>query len=255
MQKSLIVALDFAGREEVSGFLKHFDDEKLYVKVGMELFYQEGPRVVEALIAKGHDVFLDLKLHDIPHTVYQAMKGLGKLGVTMTNLHAAGGKEMMKAGLEGLMEGAAVVGSYGSVKGADGDDGDGACRPSLIAVTQLTSMSEERMRADLLIEGKLNDVVLHYARNAFECGLDGVVCSSLEASRLRDAFGAEFKKVTPGIRMKEDSVDDQIRVVTPLEARRFGATEIVVGRSITRAADPRKAYEAILQQWQGVEIG
>ncbi|MCG1020583.1 orotidine-5'-phosphate decarboxylase [Sutcliffiella horikoshii] len=237
MQKSLIVALDFAGREEVSRFLANFGDEKLYVKVGMELFYQEGPRVVETLVADGHDVFLDLKLHDIPHTVYQAMKGLGKLGVTMTNLHAAGGKEMMKAGLEGLMEGAA------------------GRRPNLIAVTQLTSMTEKRMQEDLMIAGQLNEVVLHYATNAFESGLDGVVCSSLEATMLRNALGEEFKKVTPGIRMKEDSVDDQKRVVTPLEARKFGATEIVVGRSITRAANPRKAYEAILQQWQGVEIG
>ncbi|UAL49108.1 orotidine-5'-phosphate decarboxylase [Sutcliffiella horikoshii] len=237
MQKSLIVALDFPGREEVLGFLSNFGDEKLYVKVGMELFYQEGPRIVEYLVAEGHDVFLDLKLHDIPHTVYQAMKGLGKLGVSMTNLHAAGGKEMMKTGLEGLMEGA------------------GGRRPNLIAVTQLTSMTEERMQDDLMISAPLNEVVLHYARNAYESGLDGVVCSSLEATMLRDALGAEFKKVTPGIRLKEDSVDDQKRVVTPLEARKFGATEIVVGRSITRAADPRKAYEAILQQWQGVEIG
>lgn len=237
MQKSLIVALDFPGREEVSRFLGHFGaDEKLYVKVGMELFYQEGPRIVEYLVAEGHDVFLDLKLHDIPHTVYQAMKGLGKLGVTMTNLHAAGGKEMMRAGLEGLMEGA------------------GARRPSLIAVTQLTSMSEDRMNKDLMVPGKIDEVVLHYARNAHDCGLDGVVCSSLEASMLRDALGADFKKVTPGIRMKEDSVDDQKRVVTPLEARNFGATEIVVGRSITRASYPRQAYDAILQQWQGVEI-
>ncbi|KMJ58573.1 orotidine 5'-phosphate decarboxylase [Bacillus sp. LL01] len=254
MQKSLIVALDFPGRVEVSGFLRHFGAEKLYVKVGMELFYQEGPRIVESLIAEGHDVFLDLKLHDIPHTVYKAMKGLGKLGVKMTNLHAAGGKEMMKAGLEGLLEGASVVGS-----GLNGIGGSGgSCRvggPSLIAVTQLTSMSEERMRKDLMIDGKLDDVVLHYASNAFECDLDGVVCSSLEASMLRDAFGAEFKKVTPGIRMKDDSLDDQKRVVTPMEARRFGATEIVVGRSITKAANPQRAYETILQQWQGVEIG
>jgi len=237
MQKSLIVALDFPGREEVSKFLTHFGEEKLYVKVGMELYYQEGPRIVEYLVAEGHDVFLDLKLHDIPHTVYQAMKGLGKLGVTMTNLHAAGGKEMMKAGLEGLMGGA------------------GGRRPNLIAVTQLTSMTESRMQEDLMIRAKLNEVVLHYARNAFESGLDGVVCSSLEATMLRNALGAEFKKVTPGIRLKEDSVDDQKRVVTPLEAREFGATDIVVGRSITRAVNPRKAYETILQQWQGVEIG
>ncbi|MGD6871654.1 orotidine-5'-phosphate decarboxylase [Sutcliffiella horikoshii] len=237
MQKSLIVALDFPGREEVTGFLAQFGEDKLYVKVGMELFYQEGPGIVEYLVAEGHDVFLDLKLHDIPHTVYQAMKGLGKLGVTMTNLHAAGGKEMMKAGLEGLMEGA------------------GERRPNLLAVTQLTSMTEKRMQKDLKISASLDEVVLHYARNAFESGLDGVVCSSLEATMLRDALGAEFKKVTPGIRLKEDSVDDQKRVVTPMEARKFGATEIVVGRSITRANDPRKAYEAILQQWQGVEIG
>ncbi|MEA3320041.1 MAG: orotidine-5'-phosphate decarboxylase [Bacillota bacterium] len=237
MQKSLIVALDFADKEDVLGFLANFGREKLYVKVGMELFYQEGPGIVEFLVAEGHEVFLDLKLHDIPNTVYKAMKGLGKLGIGMTNLHAAGGKEMMKAGLEGLMEGSS------------------GRRPNLIAVTQLTSMSEKRMQEDLMINAPLNEVVLHYARNAFESGLDGVVCSSLEATMLRDAFGEQFKKVTPGIRMKEDSMDDQQRVVTPLDARIFGATEIVVGRSITRAVNPRKAYEAILQQWQGVEIG
>ncbi|TYS70659.1 orotidine-5'-phosphate decarboxylase [Sutcliffiella horikoshii] len=237
MQKSLIVALDFAGKEDVQEFLAHFGGEKLYVKVGMELFYQEGPGIVEYLVAEGHEVFLDLKLHDIPNTVYKAMKGLGKLGVGMTNLHAAGGKDMMKAGLEGLMEGAS------------------GRRPNLIAVTQLTSMSEKRMQEDLMINAPLNEVVLHYARNAFESGLDGVVCSSLEATMLREAFGVQFKKVTPGIRMKEDSMDDQQRVVTPMDARIFGATEIVVGRSITRAGDPRKAYETIIQQWQGVEIG
>jgi orotidine-5'-phosphate decarboxylase len=241
MQKSLIVALDFPGRDDVRSFLSNFTGEKLYVKVGMELFYQEGSEIVTFLLDAGHDVFLDLKLHDIPHTVYQAMKGLGKLGVTMTNVHAAGGKEMMKAGLEGLLEGAAVSGVQ--------------LRPSLIAVTQLTSMSEAVMQNDLLINGKLDDVVKHYAKNAQESGLDGVVCSSLEASMLRDAFGAEFKKVTPGIRLKEDSVDDQKRVVTPIQARQFGATEIVVGRSITRARDPKQAYQTILQQWQGVEIG
>ncbi|WP_078380954.1 orotidine-5'-phosphate decarboxylase [Sutcliffiella halmapala] len=237
MQKSLIIALDFPSKVEVSTFLAKFKNEKLYLKVGMELFYQEGPEIIKFLQDQGHDIFLDLKLHDIPHTVYQAMKGLAKLGVTMTNVHAAGGREMMQAALEGLQE--------GSRQNA---------RPDLIAVTQLTSTSENRMRQELLINHNLNDVVLHYARNACESGLDGVVCSSLEAPILTEHLGETFKKVTPGIRLKDDDKADQSRIVTPADARKFGATEIVVGRSITKAQDPLKAYQTILQQWQGVEI-
>lgn len=236
MPKSLIVALDFPNREEVSEFLANFKDEKLYVKVGMELFYQEGPDIIRLLQDQGHDIFLDLKLHDIPHTVHHAMRGLAKLGVTMTNVHAAGGNEMMRAALEGLGEG---CGSNG--------------RPALIAVTQLTSTSEARMREELLIERPLHDVVLHYAKNAKESGLDGVVCSSLEASLLTQKLGSTFKKVTPGIRMKDEDKADQSRIVTPNDAWKLGATEIVVGRSITRAADPKQAYQKILQHWQGVE--
>ncbi|CAG9619774.1 orotidine-5'-phosphate decarboxylase [Sutcliffiella rhizosphaerae] len=239
MQKLPIVALDFASKNEVEHFLELFNEEKLYTKIGMELFYQEGPRIVESVIASGHEVFLDLKLHDIPQTVYQAMKGLGKLGVSMTNLHAAGGKEMMSAGLEGLKEGAVISGKKA---------------PHLIAVTQLTSMTEKRMQEDLLVAVSLENTVLHYAKNAFESGLDGVVCSSLEATMLQEVLGNEFKKVTPGIRLKGDSKNDQKRIVTPAEARQLGATEIVVGRSITRADDPVKAYQLVLQQWQGVEM-
>lgn len=236
MRKSLIVALDFPNREEVSAFLANFKDEQLYIKVGMELFYQEGPDIIRLLQDQGHDIFLDLKLHDIPHTVHHAMRGLAKLGVTMTNVHAAGGSEMMRAALEGLEEGCGLNG-----------------RPALIAVTQLTSTSEARMREELLIEQPLNDVVLHYARNAKESGLDGVVCSSLEAPLLTQKLGSTFKKVTPGIRMKDDDKADQSRIVTPKDAWKLGATEIVVGRSITRAADPKQAYQKILQHWQGVE--
>ncbi|MFE7061960.1 orotidine-5'-phosphate decarboxylase [Sutcliffiella sp. NPDC057660] len=236
MRKSLIVALDFPDREEVSAFLANFKDEQLYVKVGMELFYQEGPDIIRLLQDQGHAIFLDLKLHDIPHTVHHAMRGLAKLGVTMTNVHAAGGIEMMRAALEGLGEG---CGSNG--------------RPALIAVTQLTSTSEARMREELLIERPLNDVVLHYATNAMESGLDGVVCSSLEAPLLTQKLGSTFKKVTPGIRMKDDDKADQSRIVTPSDAWKLGATEIVVGRSITRAADPKQAYQKILHQWQGAE--
>lgn len=236
MQKSLIVALDFPNREEVRQFLANFHEEQLYVKVGMELFYQEGGDIVAFLQNQGHDVFLDLKLHDIPHTVHRAMKGLAKLGVKMTNVHAAGGKEMMKAALEGFKE------------HAEAD-------ASLIAVTQLTSMTESRMKSDLLINQTMDEAVRHYAHNAKDSGLDGVVCSALEAEMLTASFGEPFKKVTPGIRLTEDSADDQNRVVTPSLARKFGATEIVVGRSITRAENPRQAYQTILQQWQGVEIG
>lgn len=237
MKKSLIVALDFPSKVEVIDFLAKFKKEELYVKVGMELFYQEGPEIIKLLQDQGHNIFLDLKLHDIPHTVYQAMKGLAKLGVTMTNVHAAGGTEMMKVALEGLEEGSLQK-----------------MRPSLIAVTQLTSTSEERMRQELLISHKLEDVVLYYAKNAKESGLDGVVCSSLEAPLLTKELGATFKKVTPGIRLKDEDKADQKRVVTPRDALRLGATEIVVGRSITRAKDPLKAYQEILQQWQGVEM-
>ncbi|QFT88807.1 Orotidine 5'-phosphate decarboxylase [Bacillus sp. THAF10] len=240
MQKSLIVALDFPKKQQVDHFLSLFGEEKLSVKVGMELFYQEGPTIVEALVASGHQVFLDLKLHDIPNTVYHAMKGLGKLGVSMTNLHAAGGSEMMKAGLEGLREGAVIAGKY---------------VPSLIAVTQLTSMTEQRLREDLLVGASMNETVLHYAKKAAEAGLDGVVCSSLEANMLMEELGNEFRKVTPGIRMLGDDANDQKRVVTPKDARKLGATDIVVGRSITGAVDPVQAYKSILQQWQGVEIG
>ncbi|WP_223700290.1 orotidine-5'-phosphate decarboxylase [Sutcliffiella deserti] len=236
MQKSLIVALDFQNKEEVLAFLRNFQEEQLYVKVGMELFYSEGPDIIKLLKDQGHDIFLDLKLHDIPHTVYSAMKVLAKLGVNMTNVHAAGGREMMRAALEGIREGSIT-----------GDS------PALIAVTQLTSMSEEQMQQDLLIYRNLNDVVLHYARNAYEMGLAGVVCSSLEAPLLKRELGATFKKVTPGIRLKEDEKADQSRIVTPREAFELGATEIVVGRSITRSADPVLAYQTILQQWQGVE--
>jgi orotidine-5'-phosphate decarboxylase len=237
MKKSLIVALDFPSREELLLFLANFKNERLYVKVGMELFYQEGPDIIKLLQDQGHDIFLDLKLHDIPHTVFHAMKGLARLGVTMTNVHAAGGQEMMKAALEGLRAGSTQKG-----------------RPELIAVTQLTSTSEIQMKKDLLIDHNLNDVVLHYARNAKESGLDGVVCSSLEAPLLTKELGSEFKKVTPGIRMKEDDKGDQSRIVTPREAMELGASAIVVGRSITKASDPIKAYQTILKQWQGVEI-
>ncbi|MGY3713980.1 orotidine-5'-phosphate decarboxylase [Sutcliffiella cohnii] len=234
MKQDLIVALDFPTKKEVDTFLSHFDDGPLFVKVGMELFYQEGPSIIEDLKKRNHRIFLDLKLHDIPNTVYQAMKGLANLGVDLTNVHAAGGCEMMKAALEGL-----TAGSLGE-------------RPALIAVTQLTSMSEERMKKDLLIDQALNDVVLHYASNAKESGLDGVVCSAYEAPMLNAALGESFLKVTPGIRLASSSNDDQVRVVTPKEASRLGSSYIVVGRSITGASDPRKAYEEVNEQWRGV---
>ncbi|WP_096154698.1 MULTISPECIES: orotidine-5'-phosphate decarboxylase [Bacillus] len=237
MNKELIVALDFASKEEVMEFLEYFKEEKLFVKVGMELFYQEGPTIIKDIKAKGHAIFLDLKLHDIPHTVYKAMRGIAKLGVDLTNVHASGGSDMMKAALKGLEE--------GSVNGK---------RPALIAVTQLTSMTEERMKQELLINSSLDATVLAYAKNAKESGLDGVVCSAKEAPLLGEELGEGFLKVTPGIRLAENNNDDQARVVTPIQASKLGSTAIVVGRTITKANDPKTAYEEVLRQWRGVGV-
>ncbi|MDX5476240.1 MAG: orotidine-5'-phosphate decarboxylase [Bacillaceae bacterium] len=236
MNKELIVALDFASKEEVMEFLEHFNGEKLFVKVGMELFYQEGPSIIKEIKEKGHAIFLDLKLHDIPNTVYKAMKGIAKLGVDLTNVHAAGGSEMMKAALLGL------------------EAGSKNCRPALIAVTQLTSMTEDQMKKELLIDTSLDATVLAYAKNAKECGLDGVVCSAKETPLLSQELGGKFLKVTPGIRLADNDNDDQARVVTPSEASRLGSTSIVVGRTITKANNPKGAYEEVLRQWKGVEV-
>lgn len=225
MNSKVIIALDFSSFKEVEDFLNLFGEEKLFVKVGMELYYQEGPRIVEYIKALGHDIFLDLKLHDIPNTVEKAMRGLARLGVNMTNVHAAGGIEMMQAAKRGLGEG-----------------------PSLIAVTQLTSTSEEQMHHDQLINVSLEESVLHYAKCAQEAGLDGVVCSPLEAAIIRDNTSLDFERVTPGVRPATAEVGDQKRVMTPKRAFDNGSSYIVVGRPITQAENPVAAYQAILEE-------
>nr|WP_087992114.1 orotidine-5'-phosphate decarboxylase [Bacillus subtilis] len=232
-----IIALDFATAEETLAFLAPFQQGPLFVKVGMELFYQEGPFIVKQLKERNCELFLDLKLHDIPTTVNKAMKRLAGLGVDLVNVHAAGGKKMMQAALEGLEEGTPA----------------GRKRPSLIAVTQLTSTSEQLMKDELLIEKPLIDTVVHYSKLAEESGLDGVVCSVHEAKAIYEAVSPSFLTVTPGIRLSEDAANDQIRVATPAIAREKGSSAIVVGRSITKAKDPVKAYEAVRLEWEGIK--
>lgn len=223
-----IIALDFSSKQQVEDFLSKFD-EPLFVKVGMELFYQEGPELVRSIKKMGHQIFLDLKLHDIPNTVEAAMRGLAKLGVDLTNVHAAGGFDMMQAAKRGLA-------------GSD---------TKLIAVTQLTSTDENQMHEDQLIYVSLEESVLHYAKQAKRAGLDGVVCSVLEASGITDACGEEFLKVTPGIRLADGAADDQKRVATPAKARVQGSTHIVVGRAITKSPDPAASYRQIKNEWSG----
>jgi orotidine-5'-phosphate decarboxylase len=237
VDNSLIIALDFSRKLEVFEFLEHFRGEKLFLKVGMELFYQEGPSIIYDLKEKEHRIFLDLKLHDIPNTVKSAMKGLARLGCDLVNVHAAGGKEMMMAAIEGLEAGMM----------------SGNSRPGCIAVTQLTSTSEEQMKREQLIHASLEQSVLHYASLAKESGLDGVVCSTQEAGMIRNQIGGSFWTVTPGIRLTEDDTHDQKRVATPEFARRNGATAIVVGRSITKAKNPFEIYQTIKNQWEGVQ--
>ena len=237
MERPLIIALDFQDRQEVETFLHKFKDEKLYVKVGMELFYQEGPSIISQIKQLGHKIFLDLKLHDIPNTVKQAMRGLAKLDVDLVNVHAAGGKKMMQAAIEGLEAGTP----------------EGKKRPACIAVTQLTSTSQTMVDEELLLKGDINDVVFHYAQMAKESGLEGVVCSTHEVESLNQKLGTSFMTVTPGIRLKEDSSDDQTRIATPDQARRLGSTAIVVGRSITKSENPYEAYLNVKKAWE--EIG
>jgi orotidine-5'-phosphate decarboxylase len=232
MNRDVIIACDFSSAAETYAFLDKFQDEKPFVKIGMELFYAEGPAIVREIKRRGHRIFLDLKLHDIPNTVKKSMSVLSRLDVDMCNLHAAGTIEMMKAALEGLTR----------------PDGT---RPLLIAVTQLTSTSEERMRNDLLIDHNINDVVVHYAKNAKVAGLDGVVCSPLEAGIVKEACGAEFMTVTPGIRFADGEVGDQVRITTPERAREIGTDYIVVGRPITAAADPIAAYRRCMSEFVG----
>ncbi|MEG2253770.1 MAG: orotidine-5'-phosphate decarboxylase [Vagococcus sp.] len=231
-----VIALDFPSKQEVVVFLEQFPtEESLFLKVGMELFYKEGPQIVELLVEAGHDVFLDLKLHDIPNTVKSAMKNIASLGVKITNVHAAGGTEMMKAALEGLVEGTP----------------SGKKRPELIAVTQLTSTSEEQMQADQLIKVSLEESVAHYASITKNAGLDGVVCSALEVEKIRSVTDDAFICLTPGIRPSNSTVGDQKRVVTPSRAHEIGSSYIVVGRPITQSETPYESYVAIKKEWNG----
>lgn len=231
MQRDVIIACDFSSKEACLNFLDQFSgSRKPFVKIGMELFYAEGPEIVRQIKARGHKIFLDLKLHDIPNTVKKSMAVLSALDVDMVNVHAAGTVAMMKAALEGLTR-------------ADGT------RPLLIAVTQLTSTSEEVMQKELLIGAGINDTIVKYARNAKEAGLDGVVCSPLEAAMVKEGCGADFLTITPGIRFADAAADDQVRVTTPAKAREIGSDFIVVGRPITAATDPVAAYNRCLQEF------
>ena len=224
MAKDVIIACDFPGAEDTLNFLDRFPaGEKPFVKIGMELFYSSGPEIVRELKRRGHKIFLDLKLHDIPNTVRKTMRVVTRLDIDMTNVHAAGTIEMMRAALEGLTR----------------EDGT---RPLLIAVTQLTSTSEERMQKELLIGASINETIVHYAKNAREAGLDGVVCSPLEAGMVKQACGSAFQTVTPGIRFADSAADDQVRITTPARAREIGSDYIVVGRPITAAEDPVAAW-------------
>ena len=230
MGKDVIVACDFASAEQVFSFLDKFTGRKPFVKIGMELYYAEGPEIVRQIKARGHKIFLDLKLHDIPNTVKKSMAVLSKLDVDITNLHAGGTKNMMRAALEGLTR----------------PDGT---RPLLIAVTQLTSTDQQSMEDDLLIREPIDKVVMHYAKCAEEAGLDGVVCSPLEAGKVHDLCGKNFLTITPGVRFADGEVGDQKRVMTPAQAKEIGSDYIVVGRPITAALDPVAAYERCVAEF------
>ena len=232
MGKDVIIACDFSSKEETLAFLDKFSGKKLYVKVGMELFYAEGPEIVREIKARGHQIFLDLKLHDIPNTVKKSMSVLSRLDVDMVNLHAAGTRAMMEAALEGVTR-------------LDGS------RPLVIAVTQLTSTSQERMQEELLISAPIDDTVMHYAANAEKAGLDGVVCSPMEAGKVHETCGKQFLTVTPGIRFADVDKGDQVRVTTPAQAKEIGSDYIVVGRPITAASDPVAAYERCVAEFVG----
>jgi len=233
MGKDVIIALDFANKEKTLAFLDLFTEEKPFVKIGMELFYGEGPEIVKEIKGRGHKIFLDLKLHDIPNTVQNAMRNVARLDVDMVNCHAAGTIEMMKAAQLGLQEGSSKT------------------KPILLAVTQLTSTSEERMDEELLIHHPMEEVVAKYAENAKAAGLEGVVCSPLEASIVGNRCGSDFVTVTPGIRFDDNSKGDQVRVTTPTNAKEIGSHYIVVGRPITSADNPVAAYRRCVKEFVG----
>ena len=230
MGKDVIIACDFKSKKETLEFLDLFKEEKPFLKIGMELFYAEGPEIIKEIKRRGHKIFLDLKLHDIPNTVEKAMRSLSNLEIDMCNVHAAGTIDMMKAGLKGLTK----------------EDGT---RPLLIAVTQLTSTSEERMQNELLINKPIDEVVIKYAKNTKEAGLDGVVCSPLEAGMVKENCGKDFLCITPGVRFETDEVGDQVRITTPKKAKEIGSDYIVVGRPITKAVNPVEAYRKCVQDF------
>lgn len=232
MGRDVIIACDFNSKEEVTDFLAKFKEEKPFVKIGMELFYAEGPEIVRTIKGMGHKIFLDLKLHDIPNTVKKAMAVLSELDVDMCNVHAAGTKAMMQAAVEGLTR----------------PDGS---RPLLIAVTQLTSTGEDVMQQELWIGRPIDETVMHYARNTMEAGLDGVVCSPLEAGKVHEVCGKTFLTITPGVRFADGEVGDQKRVTTPAKAKELGSDYIVVGRPITQAKDPVAAYKRCMEEFAG----
>jgi orotidine 5''-phosphate decarboxylase, subfamily 1 len=232
MGKDVIIACDFNNKDEVMKFLSKFNEESLYLKIGMELYYAEGPKIIKEIKKQGHKIFLDLKLHDIPNTVMKAMQVLANLDIDMCNVHASGTVSMMESALKGLTR-------------ADGT------RPLLIAVTQLTSTSEERMKTELLINEPIDEVVMHYAENAKIAGLDGVVCSPLEAKKVHDTCGKQFLTITPGVRFSTDDIGDQARVMTPAQAKDIGSDYIVVGRPITDAENPVEAYRRCVKEFIG----
>ncbi|MBP3339297.1 MAG: orotidine-5'-phosphate decarboxylase [Lachnospiraceae bacterium] len=232
MGRDVIIACDFDSKTELVKFLDKFSEDSLYLKVGMELYYAEGPEIIKEIKRRGHKIFLDLKLHDIPNTVMKAMKVLSALDVDMCNVHAGGTIAMMEAAVKGLTK----------------EDGT---RPLLIAVTQLTSTSQERMTNDLLIDKNIDEVVAHYAKNAKQAGLDGVVCSPLEAGKVHDLCGKEFLTITPGVRFADGEIGDQVRVMTPAQAKEIGSDYIVVGRPITQAEDPVAAYRRCVNEFVG----
>ncbi|QVK17907.1 orotidine-5'-phosphate decarboxylase [Mycoplasmatota bacterium] len=233
MQKDVIIALDFPSKQETLQFINKFNSN-LYVKVGMELFYREGTDIIKELKSKGHKIFLDLKLHDIPNTVYKSMKNLSKLDIDMVNVHALGGIDMMKYAIEGLSEG-------------------NNKRPLCIAVTLLTSLSQQTVEHELLINKSINDSIMHYAENTKKAGLDGIVCSPLESKLIHEKLGNSFLTVTPGIRLEHDDLNDQVRVATPQIAKTLGTNYIVVGRSITHSKDPVNTYKHIVGKFIGSE--
>lgn len=232
MGRDVIIACDFDGKDELMKFLAQFEGESLYLKVGMELFYAAGPEIIKEIKDRGHKIFLDLKLHDIPNTVMKAMRVLRDLDVDMCNVHAAGTIAMMEAAVKGLTR----------------DDGT---RPLLIAVTQLTSTSQERMEKDLLIEKPIDEVVMHYANNAKLAGLDGIVCSPLEAGKVHERCGSDFLTITPGVRFADGEIGDQVRVMTPEQAKLIGSDYIVVGRPITQAENPVEVYRRCVREFVG----